>query len=242
MEHLLRLQTLDLKIEQCKARELEIPKQKSKFDVQRQRLDAELAESENRLKALQLEQRECERDIEAKTEQINKYNTQLMSVKKNEEYQALLHEIEGVKKQIAQREERIIALMLEMDEAKVKVAEDKARISAELKHIDDECATIDAELAEAVEARKALEAKRKPLVEACESKMFRQYERIRNNKKQGAAIVPLVSGSVCGGCHMQVQPQMVNEVMAGEVRQCRSCGRLLYYEENFDLKEIKASV
>jgi uncharacterized protein len=242
VEHLLRLQTLDLKIEQCKDRELEIPKQKSKYDVQRQRLGAELAESENRFKAMQLEQRECERDIEAKQEQINKYNTQLMAVKKNEEYQALLHEIEGVKKQIAQREERIIQLMVEMDEAQVKVAEDKARISAELKHIDAECATIDAELAEAVESRKTLEGKRKPLVDACEPKILRQYERIRHNKKQGAAIVPLLSGTVCGGCHMQVQPQMVNEVMAGEIRQCRSCGRILYYAENFDLKDIRASV
>lgn len=242
MENLLKLQSLDLRIEQCKIREQEIPRQKSKFKVQRDRLDAELAESEQRVKALQLEQRDCEGVIEQRHAQINKYNGQLLAVKKNEEYQALLHEIEAEKKQIAQREERVIAILLEIDEAKAKLAEDQARIDAERKNIDAECAKIDAELAEAVKERKALEAKRAPLVEACDDKMFRQYERIRHNKKQGAAIVPLLGGTVCGGCHMQITPQMINEVMAGQVQACRSCGRLLYFSENFNLDTIDASV
>jgi len=121
VENLLRLQALDLKIERCRKRETEIPKQKKKFDTQIKRLDDELAESEERVKQLQVEQRECEVDIEQLQEKTNKYNVQLNQVKKNDEYQALLHEIETEKKKISQREERIINLMVEVDEAKERL-------------------------------------------------------------------------------------------------------------------------
>lgn len=240
MESLLKVQALDLKIEKCKEREAEIPKQKKKYEVQRKRLDAELAESEERLKRLQLEQRECEGDIEAKGQQIAKYQTQLNAVKKNEEYQALLHEIEGVKKLIAQREERIIAIMMELDEAKAKVAEDRKRIDAERKSIDAECATIDAELAEAVKQRKELEEKRKPLMAAVPDIELRQYDRIRKNKGGGAAVVPLLKESICGGCHMSLTPQVINQILGGQTVPCRNCGRIVYNGDTYDLDSMEA--
>ena len=51
----------------------EIPKQKGKFDLQKKRLDEELAACEQRAKTLQLEQRGCETEIQQKQEQIFEY-------------------------------------------------------------------------------------------------------------------------------------------------------------------------
>jgi len=242
VENLLRLQALDLKIERCRKRETEIPKQKKKFDTQIKRLDDELAESEERVKQLQVEQRECEVDIEQLQEKTNKYNVQLNQVKKNDEYQALLHEIETEKKKISQREERIINLMVEVDEAKERLEEDRQRIETERAKINEELKAVDEELAEAVKERKELETKRKPLAEACDRAMLSQYERVRKNKKGGAAVVPLVNESVCGGCHMALRPQMINEVLADKPVTCPQCGRMVYNGESFDLSDIEAAV
>ena len=118
MKNLLKLQALDLKIEKFRLREIEIPKQKSKFNIHKKRLEDELKGSESRYKSLMLEQRECEGDITAKQEEIKRKDGQLLAVKKNEEYQALLHEREMLKKQISAKEERNIAIMLEIDVAK----------------------------------------------------------------------------------------------------------------------------
>jgi predicted nucleic acid-binding Zn-ribbon protein len=236
---LLRLQDLDLRIEACKAREAEIPKQKEKFHVQKQRLEEELEERREALKKLQLEQRESESDIEQKQAQVNKYDEQLFAIKKNEEYQALLHEIDLLKKQIAAQEERIISVMVELDDAKARFEEDQKRIKAEMEALDKQCAEVDAELAEAIEARKTLEQKRKPLLGHVDAELLSKYRRIRKNKTSGPAVVPL-RGEICSGCNMNVRPQIINEVLAGEIRACSQCGRLLYEKELVSEQEQNA--
>lgn len=236
MKTLLRLQDLDLKIEACKAREAEIPKQKSKFEVQRKRLLAELGEREEVLKQLQLEQRSCEGEIEQKQAQAQKYDSQLFAVKKNEEYQALLHEIDVIKKGVAAKEERIIAIMLELDDAKARLAEDRKRIEAELAELDRLSAEVDHELDEAVAARKQLEADREPVLGQVPSSLLQKYQRIRASKRTGPALVPL-RGETCSGCNMSVPPQVVNEVLDLEKnyeRTCAHCGRLLYNKEGLE--------
>lgn len=232
MNTLLQLQDLDLKIESLRAREAEIPKQKSKFEIHRKRLAAELAEREEVCKRLQLEQREAESDIDLKQGQIKKYDAQLFAIKKNEEYQALLHEIEMLKKQVALKEERIISIMVEHDNAKARLVEDKQRIDAEQKEIEAQCALIDQELNEAVQERQQLETQRQPLLGQVEPPLLARYQRIRAAKKTGPAVVPL-NGEVCSGCHMHVPPQIVNEVLAGKLHACAHCGRLLYDRDNF---------
>ena len=231
LKDLLRLQELDLKIEACKARETQIPKQKEKFDIHRKRLAAELEDREKVVKDLTVEQRTIATEIEQKQAQIAKYQQQLLGVKKNEEYQALLHEIDLVKKQIAVKEERTIAIMVEIDGAKARLEEDKKRIEAEFKEIDGQCGEIDAELHEAQHERKQFEAERAPLSKVIETSLMSRYNRIRANKKTGPAVVPL-RGEVCSGCHMTVTPQIVNEVLAGhKVHACHHCGRLLYNKD-----------
>ena len=237
LKDLLALQRLDLKIETYKARELEIPKQKNKYKITRDRLDAELKASDQKVKDLQVEQRACEGDIQQKHQNILKYENQLLAVKKNEEYQALLHEIDILKKQIGVKEERILAIMLEIDTAKTSLEEDKKRIAAELKTIDGECAAIDGELAEAVKERQLLEAERGPLAKQIDPSLISRYDRIRKAKKTGAALVAMRNES-CSGCNMKILPQVVNELLAGsKIHSCPHCGRLLFHVANHDSEE-----
>lgn len=242
LKDLLELQRLDLKVEAFKARELEIPKQKNKYKITRDRLDAELKNSEQKVKDLQIEQRACEGDIQQKHQNILKYENQLLAVKKNEEYQALLHEIDILKKQIGVKEERIIAIMMEIDTAKVSLEEDKKRIAVELKTIDSECAAIDAELAETVKERQAVETERAPLAKQIDPAMLSRYERIRKSKRSGAALVIMRNDS-CSGCNMRILPQVVNELLAGDkIHGCPHCGRLLYHLSGRDSESDAAIV
>lgn len=242
LNDLLALQRLDLKIENFKAREVEIPKQKNKYKITRDRLDAELKGSEHKVKELQVEQRNNEGEIQQKQQNIQKYENQLLAVKKNEEYQALLHEIDILKKQIGVKEERIISIMMEIDSAKASHEEDKKRIAVELKAIDAEYAVIDAELAETVKEREALEAQRGPLAKGIDPSLLSRYDRIRKAKKVGAAVVPMRNDS-CSGCNMRLLAQVVNELMAGDkIHSCPHCGRLLFHitRQNSEESEILA--
>ncbi len=228
MKKLLDLQNLDLQIEKFRARETEIPKQKSKFDIHKKRLGDELKESEAKFKGLMVEQRKCETDISASQEEILKKEGQLIAVKKNEEYQALLHEMESIKKKISQKEDRILVIMEQMDDAETRFNEDKQRIAGEEAEITSECSKIDKELAVAVSEREALEAQRKPLLDDIDPAHMRKYDRIRRAKKTGAALVPL-QGESCSGCFMGITAQNVNEILGGKFIPCSHCGRLVYF-------------
>ena len=233
MRTVLRLQDVDLRIEALEAREAEIPKAKGKFDIHRKRLAAELAEREKLCKDLLIQQRETEKDIEQRQAQIKKYDQQLFAVKKNEEYQALIREMDMIKKQVAIKEEHVITLMVELDDAKARLAEDKTRIDTELKDIERQGVEMDAELTETVRERGALEQERGILATRVDPELLARYARIRANKKVGAVVVAL-NGHNCSGCYMHVTPQTVNEILAGDkIHACAHCGRLLYHPQNF---------
>ncbi len=238
LRKLLELQQLDMKIGGLKQREQEIPRQKESFNIQRKRLETELKESEERVKKLKLEQRECEGEIDQKNAHIKKFEGQLLVVKKNEEYKALLHEIDLQKKQISLKEERILAIMDDIDHAQMKLQEDKKRIAEEIRKLDEECTRIDAELAGAVKDRKAQESTRSPLAAQVDAPLLARYERVR--KVRTPAVVPLVEtnkqAEACGGCYMTVRPQIVNEIMANkEFHSCGHCARILYYPGNIEM-------
>jgi predicted nucleic acid-binding Zn-ribbon protein len=230
LKTLLELQGLDLRIHACQKREQEIPKQKSKFDTRRQRLQEELSAGEERIKHLQVEQGNLQTEIDRNLEQARKWEGQLASVKKNEEYQALLHEIAAVKRKNDDIEERVIALEYEIEEAKGKLADDKKRVADEVATIEEECKAIDKELEEAKAERTHLVEERKNLQASCDPPMLGKYERILKRHAGTRVIVPLING-VCTGCHMAARAQVVNEILEGKVHACAHCGRLLYDED-----------
>ena len=230
MKTLLELQGLDLRIHACRKREQEIPKQKSKFETRRQRLSEELSAGEERVKHLQVEQGNLQTEIDKNLEQAKKWETQLSAVKKNDEYQALLHEIAGLKRKNDEIEERVIALEYAIEEAKQHLAEDKQRIAEETKAIETECAAIDKELQEAKAERTELEKERNSFKDQCDPGMLSKYDRIHKRHVGTRVIVPLVNG-VCTGCHMAARAQVVNEILEGKIHPCAHCGRLLYDDE-----------
>jgi len=231
LKKLLQLQAIDLKIEKYLAREKEIPMQKEKFNIKLQRLTKELEESEQRCKTLKLEQRSCEGDIEQRQADIRSKDAKLMSVKRNEEYQALLHEMELLKKQIGLKEERILSIMMDLEASEAQYEEDKKRIAREQAEIEEELKNIDEELAKAIAERQELEKKLRPLADTIEPKLLSQYKRIRRAKKTGAVVVPL-HGETCSGCHMMIRAQIVNEILAAhKFHPCSYCGRLLYADD-----------
>lgn len=235
MIELLKLQALDTDIADCRQKEQELPRQKDKFTIQRQRLAEEMEESQNRCREVEREQRECAMDIEQRQARIMKYEGQLPDIKKNEEYKAVLHEIDLLKKQINLREERVIALLYEQEEAQALVEEDKARINEEISKIEAECNAIDQELAELVAHRKGLQGTRPDLAAQVPKELLHMYERIR--KARIPAVVPLNEES-CGGCFMTIRPQIVNEIIGNEKNHCcQHCSRLLYYPGNVNFPQ-----
>ena len=61
-----------------------------------------------------------------------------------------------------------------------------------------------------------------------DARLLSQYERILKSR-EGLALVPVMNNA-CGGCHMGLPPQVVNETQQHEKWiVCESCARILYW-------------
>ena len=64
---------------------------------------------------------------------------------------------------------------------------------------------------------------------ALEEGLIRKYEAIRNLHK-GVAVVS-VWKEVCNGCHMNIPPQMYNELQKTTIlMSCPHCNRIIYWQ------------
>ena len=67
------------------------------------------------------------------------------------------------------------------------------------------------------------------LAAGVEEGLLSKYRRILTNKKD-AAIVPVVHGTNCGGCHMKLTQGSVLAAKGGKAgATCENCGRLLFW-------------
>jgi predicted nucleic acid-binding Zn-ribbon protein len=196
-----------------------------------QRLQSErvhLETHKQKVAALQLKRRELEREIETLGAEERKYASQLPMVKKNEEYTALLTEIQGAKSRRSDRETDLLMLMEEEEEA----GRERPVVERTLQGVEAEANTrrreIDAEEGGERDQLTALEAERASLLGRLPTATRTRYERIRGSR-DGRAVVPIVKGA-CGGCFRGQPPQMLQEARRGDrLLVCDGCGRLLIW-------------
>jgi predicted nucleic acid-binding Zn-ribbon protein len=228
LQRLWRLRELDEEIAVCK-------EALKRFDSERrvitERLDAErgrLDSIKQRLSDMQMKRRQLERDIETLMNEERRLQGQLPSVKKNEEYTALLHEIANTKSKRSDVETKVL---VQLDE--------EERVQGERPEIERVLLQAERDGAARREKSEAEETADRSRIEACDSERRTQleglpaltrsrYERIHASR-EGRAVVPILKNA-CGGCFRQQPPQTLQEARRGErVLICDGCGRMLIW-------------
>lgn len=234
IEKLLVLQDRDRKILQRRDELAHADPERKDLQGRATGTQAKLDAAKLRVKHLESERKKIELDVEAKKQQIDKYATQQLQTKKNEEYRALQNEIENCKKIIVGMEDQELEIM-EQGEAAQKEAVAAQQLAADAKKLaDGKLAELDtreknlrAELAQ-------LESNRAELAGAVDESARDKYERLLRNK--GSNVVVGISHHSCGGCHMKLNRGTVVACQAAqEIVTCTNCGRILYFTPDMDL-------
>ncbi|HUU30324.1 MAG TPA: C4-type zinc ribbon domain-containing protein [archaeon] len=231
MDVLLKLQEIDLQLNEIKTEHENIPLLIAELDKDVNELKADLEKQGADLKKYKLASREAESKVAQLDEIARKYKQQLLNVKTNREYSALLTEIEAVKGEKEELEEQIIKNMERAEEITAQVELTKGKL-AEAEKSGQENKNELAGKMKSLEAEMAAQGrKRNDLVSRVNGPVLNLYERImRSRVKQ--AVVPLHNGS-CGGCYAIIPLQKIVDIRkANQIYTCDYCGRILYYEEN----------
>ncbi len=158
------------------------------------------------------------------------FKVQQYETRKNEEYQALGHEITRYEKEADDLETRELELMEEMDGLRAAQKAAEAALAHTRTLVDEDLATI-VRRRERMEAERAeLVTERDQLAAGVSESVLPLYQRLMKTK-DGMAIAPMHEGK-CGGCHMKLIASTVVAVQnAKEMTRCEDCGRILYAEE-----------
>jgi len=170
---------------------------------------------------------------------IKKYETQLNDVKNNREYDAISKEIEiqGLEIQVCEKKIKElgfeIANKTESYEKSLTAQEERRKDlevkKAELQNITSETQKEEEELME--EAHKA--------EKFIDERLLTAYSRLRNNSKNGLAVVTIQRDS-CSGCFNQIPPQRQLDIrQRKKIIVCEHCGRILV-DEGFVTENAEA--
>ena len=227
IEHLITLQRTDREIKRLRLEIAELPKRVASIEAKLAGTKAMLEKARAAVKTDEAARRKYDTAITDLRQKISKYRDQSLEVKTNEQYKALLHEIQFAEKEIGANEDKILELMVnaearekEVKAAEIELKEETAEIEKEKKIAHDRTAADEKELAEWTGKREAART-------AADQDMLRHYDRVQKFRGSGLAEV---LEQRCSGCQVALRPQTYNEVRGGKLIYCDSCQRILYYD------------
>jgi len=226
----IELQEVDLKVAGLTVEIDALPKQIQTLQSQLDDFIHAHEERKKRLAANQKERKDLEGDIKEVQEKITKHKDQLYQVKTNDQYKAMLKEIEGEEANIRKIEDQILEKMIESEDLQTHVQDAAARLEGEKARVATEIKRLQEEQQKDLHERESLQARRKDLGAALSDSVLRLYERIRAGRN-GIALAE-VRGGLCMACNVWLRPQVYNDVRGGDaLLTCDNCGRIMHYIE-----------
>jgi uncharacterized protein len=239
VERLMELQRADREILRLKDEIAALPKKVAAIEEKLAGTRAELEKAKAAIKTDDAARRKFETAIQDLQGKISKYRDQSLEVKTNDQYKALLHEIQFAEQDIRANEDKILDLMVnaEAREKDVKAAE--AELRAETAEIEQEKAAARERTAEDEKQLAEWTAKREQARAAVTPDLLRQYDRVAKYRGSGLAEV---REQKCMGCQVMLRPQTYNEVRSGQIVICESCQRILYFDPKTEVAEERPSL
>ena len=227
LDLLVTIQSFSDEAEEAEVRLAQIPQEIEKLEKQIKTREDEFENSESRIQELKKTYKLKELEIADNEGKINKLNTQTFAVKTNEEYRAMLNEIEFLKKNTHEIEDEMLGIMEE--EEKLETSINQIRNETE-EFIHKNRARISG-LTEESEKMKEKHTAARINLENNFGKLSADVKVLYNRvaKSRGRAVC-LITDTTCTGCYANLTHQFLNELKKrNKTLVCGNCGRILVY-------------
>jgi predicted nucleic acid-binding Zn-ribbon protein len=190
-----------------------------------------IEEQKSLINELNEKYRSYESDLQMHLDGIKKSEAKLTSVKTNKEYQSSLKEIDDLKSMNSKIEDDMIEFLDRIEEAENLLKAKTAEFSELESQIKAEKEIIQKEAEEGSHRLENLDAEWKTFSDDIETEILAIYNQIKENQAYKIGIVA-VKDAVCQGCHMNIPPQMYNELQRGDsLKRCPICERIIYWKD-----------
>lgn len=236
---LVELEQVMKEIARLKAEVAELPRRVAVIEAKLAGAKQKVETATAAIKKQEGERKKQESEIQDWQQKIIKFREQSSSVKTNEQYKALMHEIEFAEQQIGGCEEKILVSMEAVDELKKQLAAAQAELKADAEEVEAEKAHARSVTAEDEKALAEAEAKRQALHSGVREETIALFERIF--AKRGGAMAEVVNQR-CTACQVLLRPQRHQDLLSGHsLVTCDACNRILYVDPAKAAAEAKAA-
>jgi len=233
VQKLIELQQADREIQRLKEEIAALPKRVAVIEAKLAGTKAVLENAKAAVKTDDAARRKHEQAIQDEQGKISKFRDQSLAVKTNEQYRALLHEIQFAEQDIRAHEDKILELMVNAETRDKEVKAAEAELKEETAEIEKEKAEARQRTAEDEKLLAEWNAKRNQARAAVDETLLSQYDRVAKYRGTGLSEV---RDHKCLSCQVMLRPQTYNEVRSGtSIVVCDSCQRILYYDSANDL-------
>ena len=231
LSSLVKLQKVDSKLDEIGILKGELPIEVSDLEDEIQGLHARQTRVEEEINGISDFMEKKKVIISDSEALLKKYEKQSDNVKNNREFEAINKEMEMQQLEIKLAEKHI-------KDANEEIAEKITLLDAAKKQIANKegiLTTKKNELQKIISDTEKEENHYKELSEkarvALDERLLFSYDRIRNNYRNGMAVVPVMRDS-CGGCFNAIPPQKQSEIKQHKkIIVCENCGRILVDED-----------
>ena len=228
LQNLLELQQVDARIAAVRAEVAALPKEVARIEAKLAGSKAAVEAAQTAIKADETARRKHESDIKDQQEKISKYRDQSLKVKTNQEYKALLSEIEHAESEIRKLEDKILEIMVAADTRKEGLKQAEATLKADTAANEKEKEHARQQTAEDEKQLDELNARRKQLRAGVAEETLTHYDRVL--KLRGSVMAAVYDDESCSGCRVVLRPQVFQDVMSNDqIVTCFYCNRILYY-------------
>ncbi len=182
--------------------------------------------------ALQARYKDAEEQVRVNTVLIEKTEEKRRAVKTNREYQSLLKEEEQLRARKSQIEDEMLECMSETETLgqKISAQEEEHRqledqVTSDKQTVTQNASESETRFSDLSRKVKAMEADLVP-------ELLKAYSKVKRMCPDSKALAP-VRNSICMGCHMNIPPQMYNELQRYDsLKLCPFCNRILYWDKS----------
>ena len=229
ISQLLVLQDRDRKLRQLKLELKRAPLERKDMESRAAGTTSTLEAAKLKAKEIEVKRKELENEVGTRRQRINKYQTQKLETKKNEEYQAITHAIGTIEKEITGLEDRELELMEAAETQRPIIASAEKEAAATKTQVERQFADLDAKVKAIDTQMQEVQAERAKLAADVEEDLLDTYQRLFDTKDAQAVVA--LTNEICQGCHVKSQTHVIHAVKAGKaVTTCLYCGRILYPE------------
>jgi uncharacterized protein len=231
LEMLLKLQVIDYDLGELERSKEYLPDMMENLNREIQEATRKLTETTHQIADAKMRQKNLELEVKAKESELAKYQQQMMSIKTNKEYDALVAEIDAIKASISSRETELLETMnlltgLEKEvgglhEREAQIRENNSR---QLQILQEKVDSIGSKVSVKITSRQEI-------VSGISRPTLSTYERVK--KGRGGRVVVNVRKRACSACFKALTPKKVQEIKrSDQIVTCDNCGCLLYWDDN----------